>query len=121
MSHEYAHNRQRFLRTDGGHVAPEHRDATRFKSDRRTSRLDKSCILTINGGSSSLKFALFAAVRPARRGYSPVRVERIGMPASRLVMVDADGAQAEDSTVQAPDQTAAVELLDRATRTTWLV
>jgi acetate kinase len=73
-------------------------------------RLDKSCILTINCGSSSLKFALFAAsARPSR--LISGRVERIGMPPSRLVMVGADGAQAEDRTVDAPDQTAAIELL----------
>jgi acetate kinase len=73
-------------------------------------RLDKSCILTINCGSSSLKFALFAAsARPSR--LLSGRVERIGMPRSRLVMVAADGAQAEDRTVDAPDQTAAIELL----------
>jgi acetate kinase len=73
-------------------------------------RLDKSCILTINCGSSSLKFALFAAsARPSR--LLSGRVERIGMPPSRLVMVGADGAQAEDRTVEAPDQTAAIELL----------
>ncbi len=73
-------------------------------------RLDKSCILTINCGSSSLKFALFAAsARPSR--LLSGRVERIGMPPSRLVMVAADGAQAEDRTVNAPVQTAAIELV----------
>jgi acetate kinase len=73
-------------------------------------RLDKSCILTINCGSSSLKFALFAASAHPSRLLSG-RVERIGMPASRLIMVGADGAQAEDNSVNAPDHTAAIELL----------
>src|SRR5262249_28129893 len=73
-------------------------------------RLDKSCILTINCGSSSLKFALFTASgRPSR--LLSGRVERIGTPSSRLVMVAADGAHAEDRTVSAPDQPAAIELL----------
>jgi acetate kinase len=71
-------------------------------------RADRPCILTINGGSSSLKFALFAmADRPAR--LLSGRVERIGMPSSRLVMADADGRQ-EESAVAAPDQAAAVNL-----------
>ena len=70
---------------------------------------DRTCILTINGGSSSLKFALFAmADRPTR--LLSGRVERIGMPASRLVVADADGRQ-QDSAVEAPDQAKAVNLL----------
>ena len=73
-------------------------------------RLDRSCILTVNCGSSSLKFALFAAsARPSR--LLSGRVERIGMPAARLVMSDADGAQAEDRSVTVPDQAAAISLL----------
>jgi acetate kinase len=72
---------------------------------------DRSCILTINGGSSSLKFALFAmAERPAR--LLSGRIERIGMPSSRLVIADADGSR-EDGPVEAPDQAAAVGLLIR--------
>jgi acetate kinase len=50
-----------------------------------SKRADRSCILTINGGSSSLKFALFElSDRPAR--LLSGRVERIGMPGSRLVL-----------------------------------
>src|SRR5438874_1886553 len=75
-----------------------------------SERADRSCILTINGGSSSLKFAVFAmADRPAR--LLSGRVERIGMPGSRLVVADADGGQQEDNAVEAPDQAAAVDLL----------
>jgi acetate kinase len=71
---------------------------------------DRSCILTINGGSSSLKFALFKpADRPAR--LLSGRVERIGMAGSRLVMVGADGGQEEDNAVEVPDQPTAVGLL----------
>src|SRR5437879_6232015 len=72
-------------------------------------RAGRSCVLTINSGSSSLKFALFApGVQPAR--LLSGRIERIGMPGSRLVMAGADGGQ-EDSTVDVPDQAAAVGLL----------
>jgi len=73
-------------------------------------RADRSCILTINGGSSSLKFGLFATdVRPKR--LLSGRVERIGMPGSRLVMADANGRQEEANAVKVPDQGAAVGLL----------
>jgi len=73
-------------------------------------RADRSCILTINGGSSSLKFALFTqCVRPAR--LLSGRIERIGMQGSRLVVANADGSQKEESAVEVPDQAAAVGLL----------
>jgi acetate kinase len=75
-----------------------------------SERADRSRILTINGGSSSLKFALFAmANRPAR--LLSGRIERIGMPGSRLVMADIEHGQEDDSEVEAPDQAAAVDLL----------
>ena len=38
----------------------------------------RPCILTINGGSSSLKFAVFAAAEPIERVLSG-RVERVGL------------------------------------------
>jgi acetate kinase len=73
-------------------------------------RDDRSCILTINVGSSSLKFALYElAERPTR--LLSGRVERIGMPGSRLVMVSAECGQEEDNAVEAPDQPAAVGVM----------
>jgi acetate kinase len=75
-----------------------------------SERGDRSCILTINGGSSSLKFGLFAtAVRPER--LLSGRVERIGMPGSRLVMADADSVREEESAVEVPNQARAVSML----------
>lgn len=44
---------------------------------------DSQCILTINGGSSSIKFALFAAGTDLRRGHSG-RIERIGLSGTTL-------------------------------------
>ena len=76
----------------------------------RSERTDRSCILTINGGSSSLKFALFdQADRPVR--LLSGQVERIGMAGSRLVMVGADGRKEEDDAVEVADQTAAVNVV----------
>jgi len=69
-----------------------------------------SCILTINGGSSSLKFAVFATADSSQRVFSG-RVERVGRGDSRLVVTGAAGGQWEDLRVEAPDQAAAAELV----------
>jgi acetate kinase len=67
-------------------------------------------ILTINGGSSSIRFALFAAgeaLQPLAQG----KVERIGLADSRLVI---KGSHAQDElarTVTAPDHAAAAAVI----------
>ena len=47
-------------------------------------------ILTINGGSSSIKFALYATVKPLKRGLSGT-VDRIGLSGTNLKFHEADG------------------------------
>jgi acetate kinase len=69
-----------------------------------------SRILTINGGSSSLKFAIFD------RGDAPQRLvtgrfDRIGLEDSRWVVDKAGGGREVDRRVDVPDQPAAVRLL----------
>jgi hypothetical protein len=66
----------------------------------------RHCVLTINGGSSSLKFAVFAASEPLERLLTGC-VERVGRGRSRLVVREADGGRLEDGAVAAPDQAAA--------------
>ena len=46
-------------------------------------------ILTINGGSSSIKFAIYAAVKPLKRGLSGT-VDRIGLSGTNLKFHEAD-------------------------------
>jgi acetate kinase len=76
----------------------------------------RSCILTINGGSSSLKFAVFAMGETPQRVLSG-RVERVGQGDSRLVVTGADGGRGEDVEVEAPDQaTAAGLVIERVER-----
>jgi acetate kinase len=67
-------------------------------------------ILTINGGSSSLKFALFERTDPSARLLSG-RVDRIGLENARWVTTQADRGLKEDRRVEAPNQKAAVRLL----------
>lgn len=64
-------------------------------------------ILTINAGSSSIKFALFQPGPPLRRLGSGT-IERIGLPGTSLTAVDAAGRQAERRTIKAADHAACV-------------
>jgi acetate kinase len=67
-------------------------------------------ILTINGGSSSIKFALFEAGDSLRRILEG-RIERIGMPEASLQVKGLDRADDFSRPVTAPDHTAAVGTL----------
>lgn len=53
------------------------------KTPTRNGAGEAPLILTINGGSSSIKFALFSAASPLRRVFSG-QVERIGVPGTLL-------------------------------------
>ena len=64
-------------------------------------------ILTINGGSSSVKFALFAPGEPPARLLSG-SVDRIGLGDATLKGQDAAGACRESRPIEAPDHTAAL-------------
>jgi acetate kinase len=67
-------------------------------------------LLTINGGSSSLKFALFRAGRPPGRLASG-RIERIGLPGPILTLEDRSSARTERRAVDAPDHASCVPIL----------
>jgi hypothetical protein len=75
-----------------------------------SSGSERRCVLTINGGSSSLKFAVFAADGSLDRVLTGC-VERVGHGESRLVVSDAGGSRREDCAVAAPDQAAAAGLV----------
>ena len=75
-------------------------------------------ILTINGGSSSIKFALFEACDSLLRILDGA-IERIGLPEPILRVKGSNRADNLSRSVTAPDHTAAVERsdgLDRGTR-----
>jgi acetate kinase len=69
-----------------------------------------SRILTINGGSSSIKFALFAAGEPLRRILGG-ELERIGTPQAALKVKGSNPADNVSQPVAATDHTAAVGAL----------
>src|SRR5512136_2547954 len=70
----------------------------------------KPRILTINGGSSSIKFALFEAGAALRRILEGA-IERIGLPEAALRVKGLDSADNYTRLVTAPDHTAAVGVL----------
>ncbi len=67
-------------------------------------------ILTVNGGSSSIKFALFEAGDSLQRVLEG-RIERIGLPEASLRVKGLNQADNFSRRVTAPDHTAAVEVL----------
>jgi len=69
-----------------------------------------STVLTVNGGSSSIKFALFEAGQSLRRVLAG-RLERIGLPDARFQLKGPDPKDNVSKPVHAPDHTAAVNLL----------
>jgi len=78
--------------------------------NKQTKQQNPSLVLTINGGSSSIKFALFEA------GESLIRIlegsiERIGLPDAGLRVKGLNPADNISRSVKAPDHTVAVEVL----------
>lgn len=67
-------------------------------------------LLTINGGSSSIKFALFAPGEPPRRMLAG-EVERIGLPNAFLKAEGENGEPARQEPIDAADHRRAVERL----------
>ena len=77
-------------------------------------RPERSCLLTVNGGSSSLKFAVFPSEPPdPTQPLLAGRIERIGLPDARAVIAEPAGGARESMAVDAPDlPTAATWLID---------
>ncbi len=69
-----------------------------------------TCVLTVNGGSSSIKFAIFEAARGLRRIFAG-RIERIGLPDAAFVTKGSNPTDSFSRPVAAPDHRAAVSLL----------
>jgi len=66
-------------------------------------------ILTINGGSSSIRFALFELAESPRRILDG-RIERVGLPGAKFTTEGADGKKTSE-TIDAPNHTTAVNVL----------
>jgi acetate kinase len=71
---------------------------------------DAPCILTINGGSSSLKFAVFTLSQPLVR-VAAGRIERIGLPDAVMTVTDVKTGHQERRAVSTADHRACLALL----------
>jgi len=67
-------------------------------------------ILTINGGSSSIKFALYQTGEPPERKLYG-KVDRIGLPGANLTFSDPTGKQQDSLGIAVSDHTSAVNFL----------
>ncbi|MGH7969709.1 MAG: acetate/propionate family kinase, partial [Limisphaerales bacterium] len=73
-------------------------------------KAESHSILTVNGGSSSIKFALFEADGALRRVLDG-RIEGIGLEASVFKMTSPNPKDNSSRAVSAPDHKAAVNIL----------
>ena len=67
-------------------------------------------ILTINGGSSSIKFALYQVVKPLERGLHG-KVDRIGLSGTNLTFDDPPRKQQKSRNLAASDHKSAANFL----------
>jgi acetate kinase len=69
-----------------------------------------SSILTINGGSSSIKFALYQAAEPLKRGLRG-EIDRIGLSGTKLTFEAPDQKRRDTRCLKAPDHKFAANFL----------
>ena len=67
-------------------------------------------VLTINGGSSSIRFALFRIEEPLKRGLYG-KVDRIGLSGTNMTSHDPTGNRQDNRSLAAPDHKSAANLL----------
>jgi acetate kinase len=87
------------------------RKAVKNNSERGASASGKNCVLTINGGSSSIKFALYRADSPMKRLVTG-RLERIGLPDPSITIKD-QNASSQKLLVKAPNHRAGGDFIIR--------
>jgi acetate kinase len=75
-----------------------------------TMKTANSHVLVINGGSSSIKFALYQVGEPLKRGLSG-QVDRIGLSGTNLTFHNADGKPQAGHNLDAADHKSAVNFL----------
>src|SRR5471030_1966081 len=74
------------------------------------ARRESHSLLTINGGSSSIRFALFDADEPPRRLLDG-KVDRVGLSGTNLTFKDAAGQSQNSRAIDSSDRRSAVDFL----------
>ena len=69
-----------------------------------------ACILTINGGSSSIRFVLYQIDEPLERRLQG-KIDRIGLPGANLTFNDPTGNQSDRRSIAASDHRSAANFL----------
>ncbi|HWQ89918.1 MAG TPA: acetate/propionate family kinase [Desulfitobacteriaceae bacterium] len=78
--------------------------------DQSSAKQTHANILTLNGGSSSIKFALYQVGEPLKRmNYG--KIDRIGLSGTNLICSDSSGNQQESYTIAASDHRSVVNFL----------
>lgn len=78
----------------------------------RSSPGDAACVLAVNAGSSSIKFALYDLTEPLQRRLRG-QIERIGLPGTKLTVDGPTGTRAQSRTIDARGHSgAACALID---------
>jgi acetate kinase len=73
-------------------------------------KLDQACVLSINGGSSSIKFVLYQAGKPLERKLYG-KVDRIGLSGTNLTFHDTTGKPQTSCSIAAADHKSAAKFL----------
>ena len=75
-----------------------------------SSPVEAGSLLAINGGSSSIRFALYEEAEPLRRQLVG-KVDRIGQSGMTLTFKDSAGTPSDRSSINADDHNSAVDFL----------
>ena len=76
------------------------------------SLVDAPCVLAVNAGSSSIKFALYDITKPLRQRLRG-KIERIGLPGTRITVDDSTGTRSQIRAIDARNHgSAAGALID---------
>ena len=71
---------------------------------------DDSSVLTVNGGSSSIRFAVYMMIEPRRRLLQG-KVDRVGLSGTKLTFQDSNGKSQDGPVIDSGDPPAAVAFL----------
>ncbi len=76
----------------------------------RSAPRDAACVLALNAGSSSIRFALYGVTEPLPRR-ARGKIERIGLPNTSFTVDDSTGARAQSRAIDASDHSGAARAL----------